>query len=125
TKGADQSVTANAGPQSVTNWATNLSKGPANESAQSLSFEITGNTNTALFAAQPQVSATGALTYTPATDATGTATITLRIKDTGGTASGGVDVSPTQTFTITVEPPANQPPVINNQTLGPVAENSP
>ena len=69
---------------------------------QTVSFEITNNTNTGLFSAGPAVSATGTLTYTPAANQNGTATITLRVTDTGGTANGGIDVSATQTFVITV-----------------------
>ncbi len=44
----------------------------------------------------------GTLTFTPATGATGSATVTVRIHDNGGTAGGGVDTSAPQTFTITV-----------------------
>jgi hypothetical protein len=102
TKGADQTVNEDAGAQSVSGWATAISAGPANESSQTVSFEITANTNAALFSTQPAVSPAGTLTYTPAANAFGNATITLRIKDNGGTANGGVDASATQTFTITV-----------------------
>jgi hypothetical protein len=55
-----------------------------------------------LFSAGPAISSTGTLTYTPAANADGLATITLVIQDNGGTANGGVDTSPSQTFTITV-----------------------
>ena len=51
------------------------------------------------------------LTYTPAANQNGTATITLRITDNGGTANGGIDVSATQTFVITVTA-VNDPPVV-------------
>jgi hypothetical protein len=101
-KGADQTVNEDAGAQTVTPWATAISAGPANESSQTVSFEITGNTNPALFAAGPSVAPNGALTYTPAANANGTATITLRIHDDGGTANGGIDASATQSFVITV-----------------------
>ncbi|HWC69702.1 MAG TPA: Ig-like domain-containing protein [Actinomycetota bacterium] len=102
TEGADQTAGEDAGPQSVANWATAISRGPANESGQAVTFEITNNTNASLFAAGPSVSSTGTLTYTPAANQNGTATITLRITDDGGTANGGVDASATQTFVITV-----------------------
>ena len=101
-KGVDQTVNEDAGAQTVTPWATAISAGPPNESSQTVSFEITGNTNPALFAAGPSVAPNGALTYTPAANANGTATITLRIHDDGGTANGGIDVSGTQSFVITV-----------------------
>jgi len=104
TKGADQAVNNNAGAQTVANWATGISPGPANESGQTLTFQITNNTNAALFSAGPSVSSTGTLTYTPAANGGGTATITINLRDNGGTANGGVDTSPSQTFTITVTP---------------------
>ena len=56
TKGADQTVTAGSGAQTVPNWATNISPGPANESSQTVSFTVTNNSNS-LFSAQPAVSA--------------------------------------------------------------------
>ena len=46
----------------------------------------------------PAISPTGDLTYTPATDNFGTATITITLQDNGGTANGGQDTSPAQTF---------------------------
>ena len=91
-----------AGAQTVSGWATAIIAGPG-EAGQVLTFEITDNTNAALFSAGPAVcGTTGDLTYTPAANANGTATITLRLTDDGGTANGGVDASPTQTFVITV-----------------------
>jgi hypothetical protein len=104
TRGADQSVNNNAGAQSVTNWATGISAGAANESGQTLTFQITSNTNPSLFSSGPAISSSGTLTYTPAANAGGSATITVNLKDNGGTANGGVDTSPSQTFTITVTP---------------------
>jgi large repetitive protein len=101
TKGADIIVLEDAGPQSVTGWATALSKGPADESAQVLNFIVTNNNN-ALFATQPSISPTGDLTYLTAPHANGVATVTLQLRDNGGTANGGIDTSAVQTFTITV-----------------------
>jgi hypothetical protein len=101
TKGADQTVLANSGGQTVNGWATALLAGPANESGQVLNFSV-GNNNTSLFSTQPAVSATGVLTYTPATNQTGTAIVSVLIHDNGGTAFGGVDSSAVQTFNITV-----------------------
>ncbi|MGZ5530192.1 MAG: beta strand repeat-containing protein, partial [Limisphaerales bacterium] len=54
TKGADQTVNEDAGAQTVSNWATGLSTGPANESSQTLSF-VTSNNNNALFSVQPTI----------------------------------------------------------------------
>jgi predicted outer membrane repeat protein len=116
TKGANQTVIEEAGPQSVLGWATGLSKGPANESSQTLSFQITGNTNPSLFSAGPTVSSIGDLSYTPAANAFGTADIKVVLKDSGGTANGGQDTSPEQNFTITVNPVADTPSVTDATT---------
>jgi len=104
TKGADQTVNNNVGAQTVANWATGISAGPADESGQTVAFQVTGNTNVLMFSVQPAISPTGTLTYTPASNAGGTATITINLKDNGGTANGGVDTSASQSFTITVNP---------------------
>jgi len=98
--GASQTVLEDAGPQSVSGWATSISAGP-NESGQTLTF-LTSNDNNALFSAQPGVSPGGTLTYAPAADANGSATVTVYLMDDGGTANGGDDTSPSQMFTITV-----------------------
>jgi hypothetical protein len=95
-------VNEDAAAQTVPNWATAISTGPADESGQTVTFNITNNTNAALFSAGPAVSPTGTLTYTPAANANGSATITINLQDNGGTANGGVDTSASQTFTITV-----------------------
>jgi VCBS repeat-containing protein len=102
TKGADQTVNEDAAAQTVTPWATSISSGPSDESSQTLTFNVTNNTNAGLFSAAPSVSASGVLTYTPAANATGTAAVTLTLSDSGGTSNGGVDTSAAQTFNITV-----------------------
>ena len=104
TKGADQAVANNAGIQTVNNWATGITPGPSNESGQTVSFTITGNTNPNLFSVLPAVSSDGTLTYRPDPSSGGTAAITLVLQDNGGTANGGFDKSPPQTFNIIVNP---------------------
>ncbi len=101
TAGPDQSVLEDAGAQTINPWATDLSPGPTNESGQSLSFNVT-NTNNALFAAQPTVLPDGTLSFTPAANAFGTATVTVEAMDNGGTANNGVDTTVPQTFTIEI-----------------------
>ena len=118
TKGANQTVLEDAGLQSVTGWATALSAGPANEAGQVLNF-IVSNNNPALFSAQPAVASNGTLAYTPALNANGAATVTVRVQDNGGTANGGVNTSAPQTFTITVGAVNDAPGFIKgaNQTV--------
>ena len=118
TKGADQTVNEDSGFLSILNWATGVSAGPANESNQSLTFVVTNNTNPGLFGVQPFVSPFNrSLNFTPASNASGTADITVVVKDDGGTADGGADTSAPQTFTITVTPVNDAP--INNLPFNP------
>src|SRR5262249_10951443 len=100
TKGPNQVVPQNSGQQTVPNWATNISSGPPNEAGETLAFQVIANSNTPLFSVQPAVSPTGTLTFTPG-NTTGTATVTVVLKDSGGLLNGGVDTSPAQAFTIT------------------------
>ena len=122
TKGGDQTVNEDSGAHTVTPWATTISKGPANESGQSVDF-IVSNDNTSLFSGQPAVSPSGTLTYTSAPDANGSATVTVRIHDDGGTANGGVDTSADQTFTITITA-VNDEPTLNAIADGSVDEDA-
>jgi len=119
TKGPDQTVSEDAGAQTVAGWATAISAGPPNESGQTLTFLVT-NDNNALFSAQPSVAPNGTLTFTPAPNANGSATVTVHLRDSGGT----FNTSAPQTFTITMTA-VNDPPslgLIANKT---VAEDAP
>ncbi|MFT5142005.1 MAG: hypothetical protein ACI80V_002047 [Rhodothermales bacterium] len=98
TVGGDQTTASSAGAQSVPGWATAISAGPANESAQTVTFGL-APADASLFSAGPEVSADGTLTYTLAGSA-GETTVDVVIGDDGGTANGGQDLSDTQTFTI-------------------------
>ena len=111
--GPDQTVNEDAGPQTVDPWATALSAGPADEASQTLGFTVS-NDNNALFSVQPAVSATGVLSYTPAVNASGSATITLELRDNGGTADGGEDTSPPQNFNITVNAVDDAPVAVDD-----------
>lgn len=92
------------GPQTISPWATDIDAGPADESGQALTFNITGNTNPAIFAVQPTVAADGTLSFTPQLGADDDSVVTLELMDDGGVADGGVDTSLPQSFTITVGP---------------------
>ncbi|HEX8003632.1 MAG TPA: Ig-like domain-containing protein [Mycobacteriales bacterium] len=114
-KGLDETVLEDAGTQSVSNWATSISAGPANENTQTVAFTVTNNNN-GLFLTQPTISPTGTLVYAAAANKYGTATVTVVLKDSGGTANSGVDTAPTQTFVITVNP-VNDPPSAIDQSF--------
>ena len=121
TKGADQTVLEDAGPQTVNPWATAISPGPPDESGQAVAFAIDSNTNSALFSSQPQVDSSGTLRYTPAANANGSAAITLHAHDDGG---GPTDDSPSQSFAISVTP-VNDPPTFTKGPNESVSENDP
>ena len=101
TAGANQTLTAPTGPQTVPGWATGISAGPADEAGQALTFAVTGDDNPAIFATAPAIAADGTLTWEPS-GVTGVANLTIQLSDDGGTANGGVDTSPSQSFVITV-----------------------
>ncbi|MCX6854661.1 MAG: Ig-like domain-containing protein, partial [Verrucomicrobia bacterium] len=89
-----------SGAHSAASFAS-FSPGPASESAQTLlGYTVTNNNNT-LFSAQPAINNSGALTFTPLANAFGSATVSVSVQDSGGTANGGVDTS-TTTFTIAI-----------------------
>ena len=99
TTGADQVVPEDATPQTVPGWATAVSTGPSDESGQSIIFTVD---DPSLFSTPPTLSPTGTLTYTPAPDANGTATLTVTARDDGGAANGGTDTSTPQNTGITI-----------------------
>src|SRR5215211_6234884 len=113
TAGANQIVAEDSGPHSVPGWASGISAGPADESAQQLTFEVTNNTNTELFSTQPTVAADGTLNYALAADKNGSADISVMLRDNGGTLKGGADTSGEQTFTINVSA-VNDAPMVSN-----------
>ena len=101
TKGANLTTAGDGAARSLTDWATNLSKGSARESGQALDFQVTIPTaNATLFTVPPAILPNGTLTFTPKAAASGTVTVTVKLQDDGGTANGGVNLSAAQTFTI-------------------------
>jgi cyclophilin family peptidyl-prolyl cis-trans isomerase len=115
TKGPNQAVAQNADTQTIANWATAIGAGGgADESEQTLTFTVVNNTNPNLFETPPAIASNGTLTYKPKPNTSGTATITVRLRDSGGTSNGGVDLLE-QTFTVTVTG-SNAPPVAGADT---------
>jgi hypothetical protein len=102
--GADVVVDEDCGTQAVAAWATDITPGPFE--SQDMTFAILDNTNPGLFAAGPAVDAGGGeLTFEPASDAYGTAAITIVLQDDGASDNE----SATATFTITINA-VNDPP---------------
>ena len=118
--GANQNNTEDAGPQSVSNWATGISDGDP-ELNQALTFNVS-NGNNALFTAQPAISAAGVLTYTPAANINGSALVTVSLGDDGSGVAPNVNTSANQTFTITVTA-VNDAPVFTKGADQTVSEN--
>ncbi len=111
-KGADQVVDEDAGPQTVNGWATSISPGPADESGQTLTFNVsvTGTTGSLTFSSAPAIDATtGNLTYTTTGDTNGVANISVTLSDNGSNVPPNSNTSAAQTFTITVNS-INDPP---------------
>jgi hypothetical protein len=106
-QGNPKEVRSNAGPQTVSDWARDISPGADNEADQILEFVVIDNSNPDLFTSGGQPAVTrngpqsdrGTLTFTPS-GKSGSATITVVLKDNGGTANGGADTSEPHTFTI-------------------------
>ena len=106
--GGDVSVDEDSGIHTGHHWASDISVGPANESGQVPSFEVSSD-NPSLFASGPSVDADGTLSFTPALNAHGSATVSVTIEDDGGTLSGGADTGNTVSFTVTVNPVNDAP----------------
>lgn len=100
--GGHQQIDEDAGAQLVHEWATGMSPGRSSESWQQLEFELDFD-HPELFETPPALdAATGNLSYTPAANAYGTSTVTVKLKDDGGTDVGGIDESAPVIFTISV-----------------------
>jgi hypothetical protein len=101
--GSNQTVAGNAGPQSVSTWATNISPGPADESGQQVTFEVDVTLGQALFSVQPAVAPDGTLTFTPS-GLPGTALVSVVAHDDGGRSGAGNDTSNARIFIVLVTP---------------------
>ena len=102
TAGGDVTVLQDDPPYSAI-WATNISKGGAEDVGQTLNFRVSNNNN-ALFSVQPAIAADGALSFMLAPDANGVATVSVYLEDNGGVANGGINHSFMVTFQINVTP---------------------
>lgn len=101
----DVTASVAAGPYDQP-WVTGTSPGPANETDQTLSFVVTlvDPLDALKFNVGPSVTEQGHLTFTPSVLASGDASVSVHVQDSGGTDNGGVNTSPDQTFTITFTP---------------------
>ena len=91
TPGGTVTVTEDSGAYAAS-WATGVGPGPQ-EGGQALHFVLDELSDPALFAVAPSLGPDGVLRFTPAPQASGTATVRARLVDDGGTADGGHDTS--------------------------------
>jgi gliding motility-associated-like protein len=97
---ADKGLCYTATAQTVA--LSGITAGP--ETSQTTTLSVT-STNSALFdqLAVTGTGTTGQVSFTVKAGASGTASVTVKLKDNGGTANGGVDEI-SRTFTVTVNP---------------------
>jgi Putative Ig domain/Bacterial Ig domain len=112
TKGPNVTVLEDAGVHVVAEWAKNINAGEG-EPDQHVTFVVTNVTNSSLFSQLPTIDATGWLSFRSANNRNGSATVTVKAKDDGGTADGGTDESAPQTFNIVVTA-VNDAPTFTN-----------
>ncbi|MCG8476341.1 MAG: cadherin-like domain-containing protein, partial [Cytophagales bacterium] len=79
------------------------------ETGQELESVLVEPSHPEFFSVQPQISAEGLLTFTLAPDRFGAVDLVVRVKDTGGTGNGGVDISQPQTMHLNVLPVNDRP----------------
>ena len=100
-------VNEDTGTVTIAGWSS-FTPG-VNESMQEPSYTVENISNPDLFSINPTINQSGTLTYTPAINAFGSSTISVFVKDDGGTNNGGVNKSGTKTFTIQVNPVNDAP----------------
>ena len=109
-------VLQNSGATTIPAFATSISKGPTDESAQTLTFTVTAGTvtGTLAFDIAPTInSTTGDLSFTLTDGTLGSASFSVVLSDNGGVLLGGDDASDPQIFTIAT----NNVPVSNLQAV--------
>ncbi|UBF28092.1 DUF4347 domain-containing protein [Kovacikia minuta CCNUW1] len=123
TKGSDITVSEDSEDTFFTNWATDISPGANDEFEQTLSFELTAD-KPELFTVAPEIDKSGNLSFELAEGANGNATVTVKLRDDGGTENSGVDLSAAQTFTITITASEDRPVLTGDAVLAAINEDS-
>ena len=112
TLGSDVEINEDAGSQSLSNWASDITDGNAGVE-QAITIEISTNNNS-LFSSLPVITTDGVLEFTSALDKNGIATVSVTMKDDGPSDAPNDNTADAVTFNITVKA-VNDPPTI---TLG-------
>jgi len=111
-KGPNQSTNEDGGLQTIPAWASNIAPGPVqavDESTQGLEFLVSvATTGNLEFEIEPTISTAvgtrGQLSYQPKAHTNGTATVSVTLRDAGDGTPPNINISPTETFSITVNP---------------------
>jgi len=107
TKGADYTMDQSASNiiVSLPNWVSQVSAGPANESSQTISFDV----NTVIqsgdltFVLEPTIdTATLEMSFTVTANTSGVAEVSITAMDSGDTSNGGENTSAPQVMQITI-----------------------
>jgi PGF-CTERM protein len=102
----DQTTSSDTTSQTVSDFIDTSTFDPgggSDESSQSISsFNVTTDNNT-LFTTRPAINTDGDLTYTPADEVQGNATVNVSVVDDGGTSNGGTDTSANKSFNISID----------------------
>ena len=106
---ADPVVNEDSGETFLPGWAYHIGPGSQFEVGQTFQFLVSSD-NGGLFSAPPTISPDGTLSFTTTNGVSGSARVTVVLRDDGGTERGGQDSAAPVTFTITVVP-VNEPPV--------------
>ncbi|WP_372717777.1 DVUA0089 family protein [Novipirellula sp.] len=113
----DVTVDEDSGPYNAV-WATQISPGPADESSQTVVFNVTvPEASKSLFASLPVISESGVLRFTPALNAVGAVTVVVNATDSGEA------ISPPVSFQIKIGE-VNDPPRPLSDVLDPSDEDT-
>ncbi len=102
-------VDEDAGDYAGADGCVALDPGPANEGGQELAELLVETSGDVAFQTGPTVTLDGVLLFRPAANDFGTATVSIRGRDNGGTANGGADLSSAIELTISVSAVADAP----------------
>jgi len=100
----DQTAISDGTTRVIAGFASATPGGGSDESGQSIVISVVGVDDTALFSMQPHIDAAGTLRYQAVAGAAGSAVVTVRARDDGGTSHSGIDTAEV-TFTITLSAP--------------------
>ncbi len=112
------SAQVGSGLQTKTGFAFGFSPGGGPDEASQIVLDYLVTVDSpGLFVKLPVIDSAGTLTFTPAADRSGIASVSVRVRDSGGISNGGVDLSPIKSFTITVG--LSQTLTLNAAEIGP------